>query len=58
MTIEQRRNKNFQAMVNKDRDGLWLRITQNGYQWHGISLNHREMAIVIEVLKAELEKAE
>jgi hypothetical protein len=53
---EQHRKKNFKAIVKKDRDGLWLSITRNGHQWHDIELNHSEMAIVIDVLKAELEK--
>lgn len=56
MNSTERRKKNFQAKIDKDRDGIYLKITHNGYQWSSISLDHREMEIVREVLSQELKK--
>lgn len=55
MSLAERREQNFKAKIEKDRDGIYLGVTHNGHQWTLVELNHREMAIVKEVLRKELE---
>lgn len=58
MTSEERREKNFKAKLDVRHGEIYLMVTHNGQQFTSIPFNHKEMAIVKELLSKELEVPE
>lgn len=50
------RKKHFVARLDREGKEIYLSVTHNGNQFTSIELNHREMAIVRDLLSKELER--